>query len=136
MPEQDSHAVTTSPARRERLDRPTTTSGVTDVQAGVARDRADRARLAAHGASLVAEQDLGTPYGAQRAAGTTGANSETTGVPTAAARWAGPVLPTTTAAAAPSTPAQLGEVGRPPRSSAGARPRRRRGGSPRPPATR
>ena len=34
----------------------------------------------------------GTPYGAQRPAGTTGANSETTGVPTAAARCAGPVL--------------------------------------------
>jgi hypothetical protein len=35
---------------------------------------------------------IGIPYGAQRVAGTTGANNETTGVSTAAARWAGPVF--------------------------------------------
>ena len=53
----------------------------------------------------------GTPQGRQRAAGTTGANSETTGVPTAAARCAGPVLPTTTASAPAQHGGQLGQVG-------------------------
>ena len=48
-------------------------------------------------------------HGRQRAAGTVGANSDTTGVPTAAARWAGPVLPTTTASGAGEHAGQLGE---------------------------
>ena len=75
--------------------------------------------------------------GAQRAAGTTGANSETTGVPTAAARCAGPVLPTTTRAAPASTPASWRSVGGPAEVDARARPPRRgeRRRSPRPPVT-
>ena len=47
--------------------------------------------------------------GAQRSAGTTGANNDTTGVPTAAARCAGPVLPTTTAAAPAKHAGQFGQ---------------------------
>ena len=47
----------------------------------------------------------GTAQGRHRSAGTVGAYISTTGVPTAAARWAGPVLPTTTADAIASTPA-------------------------------
>ena len=54
--------------------------------------------------------------GRQRTAGTTGANSETTGVPTAAARCAAPVLPTTTADAPASTPDSCARSVRPPRS--------------------
>src|SRR3954451_1333564 len=48
---------------------------------------------------------VGTPQGRQLESGTTGAKSETTGVPTAAARCAGPVMPVTTATAPSTTPA-------------------------------
>ena len=61
---------------------------------------------------LVAEQHRpARPTGAHRVAGTTGANRHTTGVPTAAARWAGPVFATTTATARRSTrrPARPGQ---------------------------
>ena len=61
--------------------------------------REEGARVPRHRASWLPSRTWGTPHGAQRAAGTTGANRLTTGVPTAAARWAGPVLPTTRASA-------------------------------------
>src|SRR5947209_18841809 len=60
---------------------------------------------------------VGTPHGRQRDDGTVGANSDTTGVPTAAARWAGPVLPTTTASAPASTLARPARPVTPPRST-------------------
>ena len=73
------------------------------------------------------------PTGRHRSSGTTGANRLTTGVPTAAARCAGPVLPTTTAPAPASTPASsarrgaAGEVDPAGRGHGPARPRRRPG---------
>ena len=55
-----------------------------------------RARLPRHSAPDRRAAARATPYGRQRSAGTTGANSDTTGVPTAAARCAGPVFGATT----------------------------------------
>ncbi len=67
-----------------------------------------RARLSAQGASWSPSSTHGTPYGRQRSAGTTGANRDTTGVPTAAARWAGAVFPVTTTDAPARTPDSSG----------------------------
>src|SRR5690606_30815325 len=75
-----------------------------------------RARLSLHAAVWSPSSAVGTPNGAQRTAGTVGANSDTTGVPTAAARCAGPVLPATRAHAPASTDASSGRDVRPPRS--------------------
>ena len=57
--------------------------------------RADPRPRPGAGRVLVAQQHQRHPHGRHRTAGTTGENSDTTGVPTAAARCAGPVLPTT-----------------------------------------
>ena len=74
-----------------------------------------RARQPAQGTSTKSSS-CGTRHGRQRTGGTVGAKSETTGVPTAAARCAGPVLPTTTQRAAARTSASAGNGVRPPRS--------------------
>ena len=87
-------------------------AATTAVQARVAGDRADaRPGSPRRARRWSPSSTCGTRHGAQRAAGTIGANSETTGVPTAAARWAGPVLPTTTASAPASTAASSASVG-------------------------
>src|SRR4051794_23551541 len=77
-----------------------------------------RARVPAQGAAWSPRSTVGTPHGRHASAGTTGANRETTGVPTAAARWAGPVLPDTTHAADASTAASAPNDVRPERSRA------------------
>ena len=69
-------------------------------------------------ALLITQQRPGTPYGAHCEAATTGAKSETTGSPTAAARCAGPVLGTTTTSARSRTAASSAIESWPPRSSA------------------
>ena len=108
MPEQDPHAATAR-LRDEALDR-----------VEHARRRATPFRHgwpttghvagAAAGAQHVdVSSSCGTRHGRQRTAGTVGANSDTTGVPTAAARCAGPVLPTTTASGACEHARQLGQ---------------------------
>src|SRR5690606_24246657 len=95
-----------------------------------------RARLPRHGAAWSPRITAGTRYGAQRAAGTTGANRLTTGVPTAAARCAAPVLGATTTEAEARTAASSRSVVRPPRSTAPAAATRRVSArSPGPPVT-
>src|ERR671913_64059 len=60
---------------------------------------------------------VGVRHGRHRASEMVGAYSETTGVPTAAATWAAPVLPTTTADADAMTSARPSRSVAPPRST-------------------
>ena len=88
-------------ARRERGRPPRgRRRRVTSSRHGWPGDRARRAPGSRRRGRRRCSSSCGTRQGRQRTAGTVGANSETTGVPTAAARCAGPVLPTTTAARA------------------------------------
>ena len=95
--------------RRGARPRPARRRPSTAVQARVAGDRAlarpaARARRPRRRAARA-----GRRQGASATAGPSGRTSETTGVPTAAARCAGPVLPTTSAARAGEDAGQLGE---------------------------
>ena len=118
MPDEDPHAPSvtrvTARGRRSASSRTaaaTRRGGTVDRQ-GWPGTGHSRGPGGAAGGVLVAEQHAAARRtGAQRAAGTTGANSETTGVPTAAARCAGPVLPTTTASAPAQHGGELGQVG-------------------------
>src|SRR5215207_921082 len=115
VPQQDPHATASSAAGASRSTAPTTSSTVIAPRHGCPSTGQTRARQPAHGTSAYSSS-CGTRHGRQRTAGTVGANSETTGVPTAAARCAGPVLPTTTQRAAASTSASSARLVRPPRS--------------------
>ena len=80
VPDQDSHdrssdrgaSISTAPA---------TSAAVTSDRHGWPGTGQLTARLSRHGADWSPSSTDGTRYGAQRAAGTTGANSDTTGVP-------------------------------------------------------
>ena len=109
-----------APAATSRSTAARTSSTVTPSRHGWPTTGQARARQPAHGTSTCSSA-CGTPHGRQRTAGTVGAKSDTTGVPTAAARCAGPVLPTTIASAPASTPASSASVvarrGRSPRAA-------------------
>ncbi len=75
-----------------------------------------RARLRRHGAAWSPSSSTSGAYGAHFTAGTTGENRLTMGAPTAAARCAGPVFPTTTTSAPARTAASSAGLVRPPRS--------------------
>src|SRR5699024_2558073 len=70
----------------------TTAAGAISSRQGCPGIGQSTARLSAQTAPWSPSTTVGTPCGAHRVAGTTGANRLTTGVPTAAARWAAPVL--------------------------------------------
>src|SRR6266508_3200293 len=117
VPEQDPH----DPPPRE----PQSASTAATTSAGSTVDRhgwpgtgQTAARLSRHGAVGSPSRIAGTPYGRHRAYGTVGANRLTTGVPTAAATCAGPVLATTRHSAPASTAASSPSEVRPPRSYA------------------
>ena len=109
VPEQDPHAATAIGGREplDRAERPSSTRR-RPSRHGWPGTGQSRARQPAHGTSTTSSS-CGTRHGRQRTAGTVGAKSETTGVPTAAARCAGPVLPTTTRVGAGEHARQLRE---------------------------
>ena len=111
-PEWSERLVRRGSGRRARGDRGHHVGRARPVQARVPGDRAGPGPAARARRVLVAEQrSSGTPYGAHRAAGTTGANRLTTGVPTAAARCAAPVFGATTTSAPASTAASMRQAG-------------------------
>src|ERR671923_512505 len=118
VPEEDPHSAAASRTGASCSSAATTSRGVTEARHGCPGTGQTRARVPAHPASWSPRSTCGTRQGRQRTAGTTGANSETTGVPTAAARCAGPVFPTTTASALASTSASSARLVSPPRSAA------------------
>src|ERR687897_1039335 len=113
VPEQDPHAIASTGARRSTAS--ATSATATPPRHGWPGTGHVRARQPAQGTSTYSSA-CGTRQGRQRTAGTVGAKRETTGVPTAAARCAGPVLPTTTAPAPASALASVRRSVAPPRS--------------------
>ena len=97
----------------------------------MAGDRAVHIPAAPAGGGLVAEQRDRPAVGGPAGRGTIGANSDTTGVPTAAARWATPVLATRMRSAPARTSASSARLVRPLRSDS--RPPGCGGRRPRPP---
>src|SRR5690606_25384415 len=88
VPEEDVHAATAGVVRRATA--PARASGVTGARQCWTASGQVCDRHPAQATPWSPSTTLGTLQGAQRCGGTTGANTETTGVPTAAARWAGP----------------------------------------------
>ena len=118
VPEQDLHH-----GHRHR-DRVETVDGADDRlrgrharEARLARHRAD-ARTASGARGLSPNSTRAAPPTAASARRDRRREQETTGVPTAAARWAGPVLPTTTAAAPRGRRRAPRAIVTPPRSTA------------------
>src|SRR5206468_11671212 len=78
VPEQDPHAKTSCGTRPlSRSAAATTAAGGTSVRHGWPGTGQLRARLPEHAACWSPRTTVGTPCGAHRAAGTTGANSDT-----------------------------------------------------------
>src|SRR4051794_19291781 len=94
VPEQDPHAATAPGSPHSWATARRTSSTPRSSRHGCPGTGHARARQPAHGTGTYSSA-WGTPHGCQRCTGTVGAKSETTGVRTAAARWAGPVLPAT-----------------------------------------
>ena len=101
----------TSPAAGRTISRSTaatTSSGPTAARHGWPGTGQARARQPAQATSWSPSSRVGTRHGRQRDSGTVGAKAAATGVPTAAARCIGPVLPQATA----SAPARTGPARR------------------------
>src|SRR5690606_7652391 len=96
VPDQDPHTGTSS--RVSASTASAISSGTMVERQGWPGTGHSRARVPRHAEPWSPRIRVGTPCGAQRSADTTGEKRLTTGVPTAAARWAGPVLPTMIAA--------------------------------------
>src|SRR5581483_535480 len=95
-----------------------TASALTPPRQGWPATGQRRARHPAHPIPWSPRTTALDAYGRHRAAGTVGAKTDTIGTPTAAARCAGPVLPTTTAEAPAMMAARSARLGHPPRSRA------------------
>src|SRR5213079_1040239 len=80
VPEQDPHAGTSRSSGTSRSTAATTCSTVTSSRQGWPGTGQVRAREPAQAASCRPSSRCGTFHGRQRTAGTTGANSDTTGV--------------------------------------------------------
>ena len=107
VPEQDPHAATASRNAGARPRRRTSATP-TPFRHGWPATGQTRARQPAHRTSTYSSS-CGTPHGRQRTGGTVGAKSETTGVPTAAARCAGPGVADDDRVGARQHAGQLGE---------------------------
>src|SRR5581483_3259610 len=117
VPEQDVHGRLPTSVRTAD----TTASGAIPARHGWLGTGHSRARLPRQAAVASPSRTVGTRCGAHCPKGTVGAKRLTTGVPTAAATCAGPVLPTTTHAARRTSAASSAREVCPPRSTAPAR---------------
>src|SRR4051794_12612873 len=115
MPHEDPHATAVRCTSASTAS--TTSAGVIARKHRCSPKGHTRARHSRHSISCSPSSTYGTIHGCQRDAGTVGGKIETTGVPTLAARWAGPVLPTTTASACCNRHARASTPVSPPRST-------------------